>query len=52
MSEKQERIMNMLSELLPKMNDTEREKLLSFGEGMAFMMRDRVDQQAAAKPGA
>lgn len=45
---KQEKIMSTLGELLPKMTDVEQEKLLSFGEGMAFMMRERE----AERPGA
>lgn len=47
MSEKQKEIMETLNKVMPKMTDTEREKLLSFAEGMAFM----ADRRPAERPG-
>lgn len=35
MSEKEKQILDSIAETLPKLNELEREKLLSFGEGMA-----------------
>lgn len=37
MSEKEKQIMDTIGEVLPRLTDVEKEKLLSFGEGMAFM---------------
>ena len=37
MSEKEKEIIETFEKILPKMTELEREKLLSFGEGMAFM---------------
>ena len=36
MSEKEKKILETFSEVLPKLTELEQEKLLSFGEGMAF----------------
>ena len=36
MSEKQKQIMETFEKVLPKLDERECEKLLSFGEGMAF----------------
>lgn len=36
MSEKEKQIMETFGKVIPKLSELEREKLLSFGEGMAF----------------
>ncbi len=42
MSEKQKKLLILLERLLPSMSEMEQEKLLAFGEGMAFMMRGQT----------
>ena len=37
MSEKEKQILDTFEKVIPKMSEVEKEKLLSFGEGMAFM---------------
>ena len=37
MSEKEEMILETFKNVIPDLTDNEKEKLLSFGEGMAFM---------------
>lgn len=37
MSEKTEKIIDTIGEIIPKLSDLEKEKLLAFGEGMLFM---------------
>lgn len=37
MSEKQREILETFEKVIPELNEMEQEKLLSFGEGMAFM---------------
>lgn len=37
MSEKERKILETFEKMIPNMSDMEKEKLLSFGEGMAFM---------------
>lgn len=37
MSEKEKQILEHFGEILPKLSEMEKEKLLSFGEGMAFV---------------
>ena len=36
MSEKDKKIMDTFARLIPELSDFEKEKLLAFGEGMAF----------------
>lgn len=36
MSEKEKKILKTFEEVLPEMSELEKEKLLSFGEGVAF----------------
>lgn len=36
MSEREQKILETFGKVLPELSDLEREKLLSFGEGMAF----------------
>lgn len=48
MSEKGEKILETFGKAIPGMSETEKERLLAFGEGMAFMMdQRRKDGQAA-----
>lgn len=48
MSEKEEKILKTFEEILPEMSEMEKEKLLSFGEGMAFMKdKDNKDKNEA-----
>ena len=37
MSEKEKKILETFEKVIPDLNELEKEKLLSFGEGMAFM---------------
>lgn len=37
MTEKQKKFLELMNRMLPRMNELEQEKLLAFGEGMAFM---------------
>ena len=46
MSEKEKKILDTFEVTVPKLNDLEKEKLLSFGEGMAFMADRRVERRA------
>lgn len=48
MSEKEREIMRTFSEVVPKLTEIQQEKLLSFGEGMAFMKR-REEAEAEYK---
>lgn len=43
MSEKDKKIMEVFGSIIPQLTDMEKEKLLAFGEGMAF----KADQQRA-----
>lgn len=43
MSDKKKQVLDIFERLLPKMSDMDIEKLLAFGEGMAF----KVNQQKA-----
>lgn len=36
MSEQEKKIMDAFEQVLPKLSESERERLLAFGEGMAF----------------
>ncbi len=47
-SENDKRIMDVFARVIPELSDLEKEKLLAFGEGMAF----KADQQRAAQAGA
>lgn len=37
MSEREKKILETFGKIIPQLSDIEKEKLLSFGEGMAFM---------------
>ena len=45
MSEKQKQIMETLEKFVPKLDELECEKLLSFSEGMAFMKQKQEDNE-------
>lgn len=49
MSKKGKQILETFEKVIPKMTELEKEKLLSFGEGMAFMKnvgKDASDKKA------
>ena len=50
MSEKEKQILNTFGKLVPNLSEMEKEKVLAFGEGMAFMV-DRRNQEQAVKDG-
>ena len=46
MSEKEKQIMETFGKIIPQMSELEKEKLLSFGEGMVFMKeKQRAEQE-------
>lgn len=47
MSEKDKKIMETFARVIPELSELEKEKLLAFGEGMAF----KADQHRAAQAG-
>ena len=50
MSEKEKQILETFGKTIPKLNEMEKEKLLAFGEGMAFMAEQK-QKEAAEKDG-
>lgn len=44
MQDRQTRVLETFNAVMPKMNELEQEKLLSYGEGLAFLFRDRAVQ--------
>lgn len=48
MSEKDKQIMETFGKVIPQLSEMEKEKLLAFGEGMAF----KADQQRAERDSA
>ena len=44
MGEKQKQIMETFEKVIPKLDELECEKLLSFGEGMAFMKQKQEEK--------
>ena len=42
MTEKQKKFLELVNKAMPKMTELEQEKLLAFGEGLAFMTQYRV----------
>ena len=44
MSEKQKQIMETFEKVVPKLSELESEKLLSFGEGIAFMKSKQEEE--------
>ncbi len=45
MSEKEKQILDTFGKVIPNLNDIEKEKLLSFGEGMAFMKNQQQEKE-------
>lgn len=45
MSEKQKQILETFEEIIPKMTEMEQEKLLSFGEGIAFVKEKKEKEE-------
>ncbi len=45
MSEKQKQILETFEEIIPKMSEMEQEKLLSFGEGIAFVKEQKEQEK-------
>ena len=48
MSEKEKKILETIGKVIPDLSEMEKEKLLSFGEGMAFM-KDRQKKEESEK---
>lgn len=48
MSEKEKKILETFEKVIPDLTEMEKEKLLSFGEGMAFMKDKQAKQNTAA----
>ena len=49
MSEKEKKILRTFEEILPDMTELEREKLLSFGEGIAFKTAEQKKEEQKEK---
>lgn len=49
MSEREKKILDTFSKAIPGMSELEKEKLLSFGEGMAFVVEQRQEGNANDK---
>ena len=47
MTDKEKRILEVFGQTIPKMSEMEKEKLLSFGEGLAFFKRQQETQKTA-----
>lgn len=45
MSEKEKEILKTFEKVIPNLTEIEKEKLLSFGEGMAFMKEHQEEKQ-------
>ena len=48
MSEKEKQILDTFEKVIPDLSEMEKEKLLSFGEGMAFMKDQQKESDQAA----
>ena len=48
MSEKEKKILETFGKVIPDLSEMEKEKLLSFGDGMAFM-KDRQKKEESEK---
>lgn len=46
MQDRQTKVLETFNSLMPKMTELEQEKLLSFGEGLTFLIRDRAARTA------
>mgnify|MGYP001062760652 CR=1 FL=1 len=53
MSENQRKFLETINKLMPRLTELEQEKLLAFGEGLAFMngMNERGQAAATERPG-
>lgn len=49
MSEKEQKILETFEKVLPDMTELEREKLLSFGEGIAFKTAEQKKREQEAE---
>ncbi len=49
MSEKEKRVLKTFEEMLPSLSDIELKKLLAFGEGMAFKIKQDEQRRQAAQ---
>ncbi len=47
MSEVEEKILKTFEKIMPEMSEIEKEKLLSFGEGMVFMKKKELEDKKA-----
>lgn len=50
MSEKEKKILKTFEQVLPDMSELEREKLLSFGEGIAFKTAEQKRKDEKNEP--
>ena len=48
MSEKEKKVIESLKVILPQLTELEREKLISYGEGMAFLAEKREESKNTA----
>lgn len=49
MSDKGKQILDTFSKAIPGLSEIEKEKLLAFGEGMAFVVKQRRGEDTAAQ---
>jgi hypothetical protein len=49
MSEREKQILETFGKVIPKLSEMEKEKLLSFGEGMAFMKDKKKEGEKEGK---
>lgn len=49
MSEKEKKILETFGKVIPDLSEMEKEKLLSFGEGMAFMKGKKKKEEGEKK---
>jgi hypothetical protein len=47
MSDKEKRILEVFGQTIPKMTELEKERLLAFGEGIAFFKSQQESQKTA-----
>ncbi len=52
MSEKEKEILETFGKIIPLLTDFEKEKLLAFGNGMAFVAKQQVIQRVLDQPSA
>ena len=49
MSDKDKKIMDTFGKVIPELTETEKERLLAFGEGMAFKAEQQKKERAGAQ---